>query len=313
MNFDFASLWLQFIAPLAVGLATILATFAVASLIAGLGVQKRQSRLRGLVRRYSGTSRSTTAIQRARLFENRAFDGLVMVASRFTPTKYREFLSRLLARSGRFDAKGAERIAAGKLLLAALGLLLGLAYASAGVGALGPVLVIGLPILGYFALDLWLYDRGVSRQEQIGYELPSAIDLMYLSVSSGVSLNSAMQKVAENLEGPAAAELTRVLEEMRLGLTRPDAFRSLISRVKHPDMIRFAEAMIKIDQLGISLSTVLAEQAREMHERRRTLARERAQKVSVQILLPLVLCFLPGLFLIVLGPAVMSILNLFAK
>jgi tight adherence protein C len=152
----------------------------------------------------------------------------------------------------------------------------------------------------------------VNRAQQIGYELPEAIDLMYLSVSSGVSLNSAMQKVTENQSGAAAGELTRVLEEMRLGVSRAQAFRSLIERISQPDMVRFAEAMIKIDQLGISLTTVLEEQAREMRQRRRALAREKAQQVSVRILMPLVLCFLPGLFIIVLGPAVASIFNLFA-
>jgi tight adherence protein C len=78
-------------------------------------------------------------------------------------------------------------------------------------------------------------------------------------------------------------------------------------------MIRFAEAMIKIDQLGISLTAVLEEQAREMRQRRRALAREKAQQVSVKILMPLVLCFLPGLFIIVLGPAIAAIFNLFAQ
>ncbi len=272
----------------------------------------RKTNLRNLVRVYSNqTPKIFSKFAKGERL-NMFLDSVTKYVSIPVPAIYRKSLVRSMDGLGTFDAKALSRLTALKSLLLIVGVLVG-GYIGGSVGQAGVFVAISAGIFGYFVPDLWYYDRAVNRAQAIGYDLPAAIDLMYLSVSSGVSLNSAIQKVAENLRGPAAEELTRVLEEMRLGLSRPDAFRSLAARIKQPELIRFAEAMIKIDKLGISLTTVLAEQSREMRERRRTQAREKAQKVSVKILMPLVLCFLPGLFIIVLGPAILSIFNLFGK
>lgn len=301
---------LQFWVAASTGAAVAVAVVCIAALFGKIKSDKTSALLRTRVERFSGPKakpidRSSTRLIEA--LERRAF----WLGSRSLTVNSRKSLLRRLGKAGEFDGRAVNRIATYKILLGFLGLVIGI-YLASNWGPSWLLLIPGAAVFGYFAPDLWLYDRGVNRAQQIGYELPEAIDLMYLSVSSGVSLNSAMQKVTENQSGAAAGELTRVLEEMRLGVSRAQAFRSLIERISQPDMVRFAEAMIKIDQLGISLTTVLEEQAREMRQRRRALAREKAQQVSVRILMPLVLCFLPGLFIIVLGPAVASIFNLFA-
>jgi tight adherence protein C len=296
---------------LATGAAVALAIFAIAGTFKKIATDKASAELRKRVERFSGP-KAKPINRSAKNLANQILSRVYRLGSKTLTAKMRASLARRLGTAGEFDGKAVNRIASMKIGLGVLGLLVGVDLATSW----GSSWVLLIPIagmIGYFAPDLWIYDRGVNRAQQIGFELPEAIDLMYLSVSSGVSLNSAMQKVTENQSGPAAGELTRVLEEMRLGVSRADAFRSLVQRIRQPDMVRFAEAMIKIDQLGISLTTVLEEQAREMRQRRRALAREKAQQVSVRILMPLVLCFLPGLFIVVLGPAVASIFNLFAK
>lgn len=292
------------------GLGVTFAVLAIVFLSRRIAKQKISTSLRKRVERFSGPKAKPIKRSGVSSLNHFKFLGYRLFGKTLTAKMRRSLIVRL-GSSGNFDGQAADRFATYKLILAFFGLLVGINLSSAW----GPSWLILIPAataFGYFAPDLWLYDRGVNRAQQIGYELPEAIDLMYLSVSSGVSLNSAMQKVTENQTGAAAAELTRVLEEMRLGISRAEAFKSLVARIKQPDMVRFAEAMIKIDQLGISLTTVLEEQAREMRQRRRALARQKAQQVSVRILMPLVLCFLPGLFIIVLGPAVASIFNLFA-
>jgi tight adherence protein C len=296
---------------LATGAAVALAVLAIAATLKKIQTDKASARLRMRVERFSGP-KAKPINRSARSQMTLLMNALYKAGSKTLTVKMRASLTRRLGTAGEFDGQAVNRIATMKIGLGILGLLVGIDLATSW----GPSWALIVPfatIVGYFAPDLWIYDRGVNRAQQIGFELPEAIDLMYLSVSSGVSLNSAMQKVTENQTGAAAGELTRVLEEMRLGVSRADAFRALVQRIKQPDMVRFAEAMIKIDQLGISLTTVLEEQAREMRQRRRALAREKAQQVSVRILMPLVLCFLPGLFIVVLGPAVASIFNLFAK
>lgn len=301
---------LQVLVAASTGAAVSLAILAISILLRKISKDKKSAKLRQRVERFSGPKAepiNRSANSPVANFKRYLFRAL---GNNMSP-RMKKSLLRRLGKAGEFDGLAVTRIATYKILLGFLGLVIGI-YLASNWGPSWLLLIPGAAAFGYFAPDLWLYDRGVNRAQQIGYELPEAIDLMYLSVSSGVSLNSAMQKVTENQSGAAAGELTRVLEEMRLGVSRAQAFKSLVERISQPDMVRFAEAMIKIDQLGISLTTVLEEQAREMRQRRRALAREKAQQVSVRILMPLVLCFLPGLFIIVLGPAIASIFNLFA-
>jgi tight adherence protein C len=96
---------------------------------------------------------------------------------------------------------------------------------------------------------------------------------------------------------------------MQFGTPRVEAFTALAERTRQPDLIRFANAMVRADQAGITVSEMLAEQSRAMRERRTGLAREKAQTVSVKILFPLMLCFLPCVFIVVLGPAVINAIS----
>ena len=104
-------------------------------------------------------------------------------------------------------------------------------------------------------------------------------------------------------------EFAAVLAELRMGKSRNEAFEDMAVRNTQPDLLRFVSAMKQVDKLGIPVSSVLQEQSREMRSTRREKAREQAQKVPVKILLPVMLCFLPGIFLIILGPAVISIFS----
>ena len=110
-----------------------------------------------------------------------------------------------------------------------------------------------------------------------------------------------------------ADEFGRVLQEMRLGMSRAEAFEAMAQRTRQVDLQRFVSAVLQADKLGIPIAAVLREQARDMRARRRDRAREQAQKVPVKILMPLMLCLLPGLFIIILGPAVITAINLFLR
>lgn len=108
----------------------------------------------------------------------------------------------------------------------------------------------------------------------------------------------------------SAREFARVLREMQLGQSRQSALESLSRRSRQEDLARFVTAVLQADRLGIAISGILTEQAAEMRAKRRDRARERAQKVPVKILLPVIVCFLPGIFIIVLGPAAIDLAEL---
>lgn len=161
-------------------------------------------------------------------------------------------------------------------------------------------------LLMYFGPDLWLQNQISQRTKRIGWQLPEALDLLHLCVRAGLGFTSGLQEVARVQKGAVSAEFSRVLQEMQFGTPRVEAFTALAERTKQSDLIRFAHAMVRADQAGITVSEMLAEQARSMREQRSNLAREKAQQVSVKILFPLMICFLPGVFIVVLGPAVIN-------
>jgi tight adherence protein C len=168
-------------------------------------------------------------------------------------------------------------------------------------------------VLGFLVPDLLIYNQALRRTDEIAENLPDSIELLNLCVEAGMSFQSALAYVAKSHSGPVSEEFARVLREMQLGQSRQDALLSLSARTKQEDLLHLINAIVQADGLGVAISGVLREQAKEMRSKRRDRAREAAQKVPVKILLPVILCFLPGIFIIVLGPAVISMAKLFGS
>ena len=142
--------------------------------------------------------------------------------------------------------------------------------------------------------------------------LPDAVDLLTISVESGLGFDAALQQVARNTEGPLADEFSRVLREMQIGQGRAQALRGLADRTEVADLRSFVTAMVQADSFGIPIANVLRIQSGEIRMKRRQAAEEKAQKVPVKITVPLIFCILPCLFIAVMGPAVIHIMDSFA-
>ena len=173
------------------------------------------------------------------------------------------------------------------------------------------VLVVGGAVIGFYAPALLLYQRAYDRSERVRRALPDAIDLLTISVEAGLGFDAAVQQVAQNTEGPLADELARMLREMQLGQGRSAALRGLADRSTVPELRAFVGAMVQADMLGIPIAQVLRVQSAEIRVKRRQRAEERAQQVPVKMTIPLIFCILPCLFVVVLGPAVLSIMDSF--
>lgn len=234
------------------------------------------------------------------------------VGNRVVGERNRASLREHLAWAGRPTADDLRAAVDRKIVYGALGLGLGALF-GARVGGAAWLAVPVAALLGYFLPDILAYNQGLKRTEQIQLALPDALDLLDLCVESGLSMQAALARVAEHQSGPVAAEFGRVLQEMQLGLSRADAFEALARRTKQEDMHRFVAAILQVDKLGIPVAAVLKEQAVEMRKKRQSRAREQAQKVPVKILGPLLLCFLPGLFIIILGPALITVADVFLR
>ncbi|MFN8191470.1 MAG: type II secretion system F family protein [Nocardioidaceae bacterium] len=174
------------------------------------------------------------------------------------------------------------------------------------------IVVVGV-LLGYFAPNMFLYQRSYDRQNQIQKGLADAIDLLTISVESGLGFDAALQQVSRNTTGPLAEEFARVLSEMQIGQGRNEALRSLSERTNLPELKSFVSALAQADAFGIPIGAVLRVQSHEMRTKRRQRAEEKAQQVPVKITIPLIFCILPCLFIAVMGPAAISMLHNFRQ
>jgi tight adherence protein C len=174
--------------------------------------------------------------------------------------------------------------------------------------------LLGLPLgalIGLFLPDLLAYNAGAKRQQAIARELPDTLDALVIGVEAGLGLDSAMVQVAQMLRGPMPDELHRVLQEMKLGVARTVALRALSSRTTVRDLKTLVTALVQAGEMGISVANILREHASDQRLRRRQRAEEQAQKVAVKMLFPVLLCFFPAIFVVVIGPAVIHLVTAF--
>lgn len=238
--------------------------------------------------------------------------GLIALAHRLTPASSLRRLDHLLARAGRPPAWPLERLLVVKIVLPAVVAALSLLYISA-VPALLPVLIcMCVTIVSHFLPDLMLHSRGQERSQTIQLELADTLDQMTIAVEAGLGFDSAMARAGKNGRGPLAEELVRTLQDIQLGQSRRQAYEGLAARTAVRDLRRFIRALIQADAYGIAIADVLRTQADEMRLKRRQRAEEKAMQIPVKVIFPLMLCILPVLFIVLLGPAAIDIVHAFS-
>jgi tight adherence protein C len=258
---------------------------------------------------------STTTDLRQALLERSAqeravkplFSGLIGVARRLTPVSWVEALEQRISLAGRPSAWPIERVLVVKVLLGIVFFLLGFML-FADQRTFGWLLIwAGMSALGYFAPDLLLHSQAQKRQDTLGKELPDTLDQMTIAVEAGLGFESAMARAGQTGDGPLAEELVRTLQEIQVGVPRGRALRNLADRTDQADLRHFVLAVIQAESYGIPVADVLRTQAKEQRVKRRQRAEEHAMKIPVKIVFPVLLCILPTLFIVILGPAAIQI------
>ncbi|MDQ0633050.1 tight adherence protein C [Arthrobacter pascens] len=239
-------------------------------------------------------------------------DGLLAtIGFRLTPAAYIRKLDRLLSLAGRPISWPLGRVLAAKPVLGLTGAVLGLWISTASSAPLIKLTGMFVLFLGYFIPDLLLYSKGQERQKVMQLELANTLDQMLISVEAGLGFEGAMARAGANGKGPLAEELVRTLQDMQVGRSRRESYLALAERTNLQELRSFVQAIVQADTYGIAISRVLRVQARVMRVKRRQRAEEKAMKLPVMILFPLLFFIFPVLFIAILGPAVIHAISVF--
>lgn len=239
-----------------------------------------------------------------------ATDAIARQVRRITPAGYAETLDRRLQMSGYGERWTIEQMLAAKAGAACGGFFLGLVFWISQPSMLRFVLFIGLGAAFSFIPDIILSNRADDRQAEIERALADSLDQITVCVEAGLSFESALSRVAAS-KGPLADEFGRLLQDIQIGIPRERALESLLSRTDVSDLRVFVNAMNHAERYGIPIAHVLRVQATELREKRKQRAEERALKMPVKLVFPVVVCILPALFIVVAGPAAVRMSQIF--
>jgi tight adherence protein C len=238
---------------------------------------------------------------------------LLGISKRLTPGSYEAKLDRWLALAGRPESMPLEKLIVAKPLLALAGALAGIVLLSNSLTSTNIALAVFITVFFYFVPDLLVYNKGIKRQEAIELELPNTLDQMLISVEAGLGFESAMARAGAYGGGPLAQELMRTLQDIQVGRPRQEAYESMAARSSVQDLRGFVRAVVQADKYGIGIAKVLRTQAKDARVKRRQRAEEKAMKLPVKVLFPLIFFIFPVLFIVLLGPAAINIIEALSR
>jgi tight adherence protein C len=239
-----------------------------------------------------------------------AIERLGSIMSRSTPQKARQNLMNRLDLAGRPGNLTPEDFAAVRIVaaavMAAVGLLIGLLLAN-------PVyLVISVAlgaVLGFYLPVLWLKQKVDARRAEIQKGLPDAMDLLVIAVDAGLGFDAALARVTDKYKNALSDEFAKVLREVSLGRPRLEAMDEMGRSSGVEDLHNFIQAIIQSEQFGTGIGKILRIQADEMRRKRRQRAQEKAAQATLKMMLPMVGCIFPTLWIVLLGPAALILMK----
>lgn len=298
-------------------LAMFLAFFGVLLVVMGWAGAAKPKPIEERLRQFAPRAKSLEELEFEQPFSERflrpILQTLSKLVSRNTPGNVMDTAQKRLLHAGNpnnltvADFMGIKGLVT--FLLAALGLAIGIVSGASVLFDLLIFLLLGG--LGFLLPDLWLGSKVRQRRNQIQRALPDAIDLLSISVEAGLGFDAAMNRLVEKTRSELAYEFARVISEMRVGVPRRDALKSLADRTGVQDLSVFVTAIVQAEQLGASIVGVLRIQSNEMRIRRRQRAEVLAHQAPIKMLFPMAFLIFPPMFVVILGPAIPTVAHLF--
>ena len=234
---------------------------------------------------------------------------LTDLGRRLTPVGYVDQVRKKFVYAGELGSDAVDKFLAIRVItVAAAAVLVPVIWTMSGLTGktrLGVILLVLLVLI--LGPDASLNRKVEARQLDIRRRLPDVLDLLTISVEAGLGFEQALDRTVASVPGPLSDEFSRMLGEVRAGASRAEAMRALEQRSSVTELRSFVLAILQADTFGVSIGRVLRAQADEMRIKRRQMAEEMAQKAPVKMLIPMVFCIFPALFVVVLGPAMINI------
>jgi tight adherence protein C len=236
--------------------------------------------------------------------------GLGRFALRFTPTGWVGRAQHKLVLAGWAERMDGNTWAAIRIIGVVVSIVLLFIVVPLMDSTMKRLLVGGLILfIGFFGPEVSLNRAIDDRRKEMEKTLPDIIDLLVISVEAGLGFEAAMGRVVQNVPGELSKEFSRTLQETRVGVSRHDALRAMSERTDVDDLNSFILSLVQADQFGVSISRMLRVQAEEMRVRRRQRIQEKAFAAPVKMIFPMLFCIFPSIFIVILGPAAISISN----
>jgi tight adherence protein C len=298
-------------------LVVVIAVFAVVAVFVGMRRPDKAVLIEERLLQFGNRVPTLEEVELQLPFSDRvlmpALKNLSTKAGRFAPSQNAARLRQQLLEAGAPKGLGPTEFTGIRILMAGGlgGLLLLMVLASSMSLILTILFPVGIAVLGYMMPGVWLSSRIKRRKKEVTRSLPDAIDLLTISVEAGLGFDPALARVVEKWDNTLTRELGRMLSEIRMGSSRREAMRDVANRVNVEDLNTFISAVIQADQLGVSISTVLRTQSKQMRQKRRQRAEEQAHKAPLKMLFPMIFLIFPSIYIVILGPAVPHVLSAF--
>lgn len=237
------------------------------------------------------------------------YERVLHQVGKVAPSSIRQNYNKLLDASGMQAKLSYTNVIMIQLLLALL-LVVGYIYmAPTAYRTNSKMYLVLIAAFGLLFPYLVIRQKAQARMELIQQALPGFLDLIYVSVEAGLSFDMSIHRTIDRLKGPLSDEFHRTMEEIRHGRGRSQALRAMATRTQVEDVNSFVTSIIQAEELGSNIGNVLRVQSDTMRKLRKQRAEEKAAKIPTKMTFPLVLLMFPALFIVILGPAVINIME----
>ena len=238
-----------------------------------------------------------------------AVASLANTARRITPRGFAETLDRRIHQAGLSERWPIDRVLVSKLELAIVGGLLGAIKLVTDPSPASLLLLVAATVAGFLIPDLLISMKARERQELIARELPDVLDQVTICVEAGLGFDAALSRVASTSDGPLAEELQRTMSDMSAGVPRAQALRIMGERVQIPEIRQLVTALVQAQRHGVPLAETLRIQSTEMRSKKRQHTEEKAAKLAVKMIFPIIFCFMPVFMIVSVLPTILNMIK----